>query len=162
MEEKKQGKTLEICALVFGILSIVTCCCCFGFWGVIGLILAIVALAKGRKSGLTIAGLICSIVGVLGSLLIIVYLVFSPSGKIFRDEFNRNFKAGFQEGFESAYEGPDLGNVTEDFTESSDDVKAETNVEDDGNEQIPTMNLKQMTVMSRIMTMYLKQEKATM
>lgn len=68
---KKESKALEICALVFGILGIV-CCVCYGIFGLVGLILSIVCLAKGKKSGLSITGLVCSIVGLLLSILVIV------------------------------------------------------------------------------------------
>ncbi len=69
-EEKKESKALEICSLVFGILSIV-CCCCYGIFGIVGLVLSIVALATGKKSGLSIAGLICSIVGIVFTIILL-------------------------------------------------------------------------------------------
>ncbi|MDE6759638.1 MAG: DUF4190 domain-containing protein [Lachnospiraceae bacterium] len=68
--EKKESKALEICSLVFGILSIV-CCCCYGIFGIVGLVLSIVALATGKKSGLSIAGLICSIVGIVFTIILL-------------------------------------------------------------------------------------------
>lgn len=70
VQEQKESKALEICSLVFGILSIV-CCCCYGVFGIVGLILSIVALATGKKSGFSIAGLICSIVGIVLTIIIL-------------------------------------------------------------------------------------------
>lgn len=69
-EEKKESKALEICSLVFGILSIV-CCCCYGIFGIVGLVLSIVALATGKKSGLSIAGLVCSIIGIVCTIILL-------------------------------------------------------------------------------------------
>lgn len=71
-QPKSEGKALQICALVFGILGIV-CCVCYGIFGVIGLVLSIICLASGKKSGLSIAGLICSILGVI--LTIVMFVV---------------------------------------------------------------------------------------
>lgn len=70
-EKMEQQKTsaLEICSLVFGILGLL--CCASGIFGFIGLIISIVALATKHKSGLSIAGLVCSIISVL---LFIIYI----------------------------------------------------------------------------------------
>lgn len=76
-EEKKGGKALEICSLVFGILSIVGCCC-YGIFGIVGLVLSIVALATGKKSGLSIAGLVCSIIGIVLTIAMFVIGMNSP------------------------------------------------------------------------------------
>ncbi|MCM1158689.1 MAG: DUF4190 domain-containing protein [Bacteroidales bacterium] len=75
--EEKRSRGLEICSLVFGILGIVGCIC-YGIFGVVGLILSIVALATGKKSGLSIAGLICSIVGILMTIGIYAYTFSQP------------------------------------------------------------------------------------
>lgn len=98
-EEKQQGRALEICALVFGILSIVGCMCC-GVFGIPGLILSIICFAKGKKSGLSIAGLICSILGILLSV-IIVFLV------VTNDEFKQGFADGLYESGTEVTEAPD-------------------------------------------------------
>lgn len=129
MEEKKESKALEICAMVFGILSIVTCCCCFGIWGIVGLILSIIALVKGKKSGLTIAGLICSIVGLLGSLLVVIYLV-GPAGK----EFREGAKAGAEHALERAEAGEEysFSESLESAKEYYADSKENGETEDDG------------------------------
>lgn len=77
-EEPKGGKALEICSLIFGILGIIGCCC-YGVFGIIGLVLSIVALATGRKSGLSIAGLVCSIIGVVLTILMFIIGFNSPA-----------------------------------------------------------------------------------
>lgn len=79
-EEKKQGRALEISALVFGILSIVGCMCC-GVFGIPGLILSIICLVKGKRSGLSITGLICSVLGILLSILIGILVITSDDFK---------------------------------------------------------------------------------
>ncbi len=70
-----------ILSLVFGILSIITCCC----YGVVGIILGIVGivmavLAKkdnmGQFPGMAIAGLVCSIIGILlGAIYLILIII---------------------------------------------------------------------------------------
>ena len=69
---------LSIIGLVFGILSIVTSCC-FGIGivpGIVGLVCSIFG-EKRQKSGLAIGGLICSIIGVLLSILMLGLVVLS-------------------------------------------------------------------------------------
>ena len=53
--------------MVLGIISILTACIAFGIVpGIIGLILAIIALCqKDRKHGTAIAGLVCSVIGIV-------------------------------------------------------------------------------------------------
>lgn len=75
---KSESKALEICALVFGILGIV-CCVCYGLFGVIGLVLSIICLATGKKSGFSIAGLVCSILGIILTIVMIAVGVNSES-----------------------------------------------------------------------------------
>ncbi len=65
---------LAIASLVMGILSIVLSCCCgVGIiFAIAGIIMAIVA-NKQTKSGIGTAGLICSIVGAVFSVLGLIY-----------------------------------------------------------------------------------------
>ncbi len=90
MEEEKQSRALEICSLVFGIISL--CGCCNGLFAIIGLVLSIIAIKKGRKSGLSIAGLVCSILGLIVAIVTIVFLM-SPTGK----EFMQNYMQMLQQ-----------------------------------------------------------------
>ena len=71
--EENGSKGLSVCALIFGILGIL--CCCVGFpFAIIGLILAIIALAKHKAGkGLAIAGLITSLI----TLIISAYMAIS-------------------------------------------------------------------------------------
>lgn len=74
-----------IASLVLGIASILTCCCCLLglILGIIGIILACVG-KKGRDwDGILIAGLVCSILGTVSSLgvllkMLIPYLLTLP------------------------------------------------------------------------------------
>lgn len=67
---------MAIAALVVGILSILCCCCTYlsVILGIVGIVLAILSKPKGGSfEGVAMGGLICSIVGlVLGVILIIV------------------------------------------------------------------------------------------
>lgn len=65
--EKSSGEGFAIASLVLGIISILTCCCCLlGFvFGIIGMIFAFVAKKDRTWDGMKIAGLICSIVGLV-------------------------------------------------------------------------------------------------
>lgn len=68
-QQRKEERTngLQITGLVFGIISILTVCC----YGIPGLIFGFVGLTcsivgnRGSKSGVGIAGLVCSILGLV-------------------------------------------------------------------------------------------------
>lgn len=76
-EDEGPNKTngAQIASLVLGIIAI-PACCCYGIPGVIfcliGMILAIVGNKRG-KTGVGIAGLVCSIVGIVFGLAMSVY-----------------------------------------------------------------------------------------
>lgn len=74
----KQTNALAIVALVMGILSIVINCCLTGVGiipGIAGIVCAILSKKQG-KSGMATAGLICSIIGiVLGVILLILMAI---------------------------------------------------------------------------------------
>ena len=100
----KQGRGLEIATLVFGILALFVCCC-DGILGGIGLVLGIIALVKGKRSGMTIAGVLCSALGILGA---VVMVVFSMTG--YGQELQEAFWEGFKEGAGmSINKGIDIG-----------------------------------------------------
>lgn len=75
MNETNGSKGLSIAAMIFGILGIL--CCCIGFpFAIIGLILAIIALAKKKAGkGMAIAGLIMSIITLIVSIMCVVSLI---------------------------------------------------------------------------------------
>lgn len=58
---------LGIASMILGIISILTACIAFGIVpGIIGAVLAIIALCqKDKKHGTAIAGLTCSIIGII-------------------------------------------------------------------------------------------------
>lgn len=75
----QNSNVLAIVGLVFGIVSIVASCC-MGWVGcipaIVGLICSILA-RKSNKSGMSLAGIICSVVGlVLGVIMSIAGAVF--------------------------------------------------------------------------------------
>lgn len=73
MENKANGK--QIAGLVFGILAICSSCC-YGIpgviFGIVGLILSILG-NKENKHGVGIAGLVCSIIGLICGVAMTVY-----------------------------------------------------------------------------------------
>lgn len=75
---------LGITSMVLGIISILTACIAFGIVpGIIGLILAIIALCqKDRKHGTAIAGLVCSVIGIVIFAIVVLFVnVVSDSNK---------------------------------------------------------------------------------
>ncbi|MBP0977042.1 MAG: DUF4190 domain-containing protein [Oscillospiraceae bacterium] len=73
--EENGSKGLSVAALIFGILGIL--CCCVGFpFAIIGLILAIIALAKRKAGkGLAVAGLITSLITLIISAIVGISMV---------------------------------------------------------------------------------------
>ncbi len=108
---EQKGRGLEIATLVFGILSLVLCCC-NGMFAFVGLILGIVALAKGRKTGVTIAGIVCSVIGLFFAFIMFLFSI-SDVGQEFQD--------AFMEGYESATEeyADEQSNDEKEYTENS-------------------------------------------
>lgn len=116
---QKGGKALEICALVFGILAVAGCSC-GGIFGVVGLVLSIIALATGKKSGFTTAGLICSIVGLLLSIALIGYL-FSSEGQNVIKEIQRGVNDAYEDNYREQIEDLPTVEYSDDNTSESDD-----------------------------------------
>ena len=73
--EENGSKGLSVAALIFGILGIL--CCCVGFpFAIIGLILAIIALAKHKAGkGLAVAGLITSLITLIISAIVGISMI---------------------------------------------------------------------------------------
>ena len=95
-EENKTG--LAIASMVLGILSMTICC--MGGWipGLIGLILAIVSLAKGRGGkGMAIAGLVTSILGILVGVYFLVCMIIGAGSDEFQDAFWDAFQDAYYE-----------------------------------------------------------------
>lgn len=75
-QPQNQSNPLAVVGLVMGILSIVFACC-YGIgiiFGIAGIICSALSKKKG-KSGVGTAGLICSIIGTVLSVLMIIYFV---------------------------------------------------------------------------------------
>lgn len=137
---KKESKALEICALVFGIISL--CGCCYGLFGIIGLVLSIIALATGKKSGLSIAGLICSILGIIIAVMVVLFYA-----SYFGETFLSEFRKGFESGYESGIEGNDYYDDEESDSETSaDNAAADTIVVNDATASVVVVNDKEITI----------------
>lgn len=80
IETPNPNNGYAIACLILGILSI-PLSCCYGL-GLVSAIVSIImgAISKrhngGRSSGIKIAGFICSIIGMITSILMIVYLIY--------------------------------------------------------------------------------------
>lgn len=121
--EKKESKALEICALVFGIISL--CGCCYGLFGMIGLVLSIIALATGKKSGFSITGLILSIVGIVGALAWTIFC-FSATGEEWRTTMAENFMERFGQENNGIYEDVTTEAEQDEVTTAEQDETADT------------------------------------
>ena len=91
-EDNNSGKAngLQIASLVLGIISICLICC-YGapsiILGLIGLILAIMG-NKRSKHGIGIAGLVCSIIGLCGGIISLIYYIVILSSDEFWNIYN--------------------------------------------------------------------------
>lgn len=68
----------SIASLVLGILSIVCCCVWYisGIFGILGLVFSIIVLVKKKSGkGMAIAGLICSAIGIIMAVILLVMVV---------------------------------------------------------------------------------------
>ncbi len=90
-QEESQG--FGIASMICGILALVTCC----FWclciplAVVSIVLGIIQISKGTAKGMSIAGIICSAVGLIMTVLLIVFgiVMNSSSGyQNFLHEYN--------------------------------------------------------------------------
>lgn len=84
---KGQGVGLGIASMVLGIVSIVLSC----VWyvcvpaGVVSIILAIVQMIKNEKKGMAIAGIICSVIGIILAIVMVLGAVALLSSGAFAD-----------------------------------------------------------------------------
>lgn len=76
-EEVQPGKGFAIAGMVCGIVSLLLACC---FWplaivtAIVGLVLSIIGLRKKQSKGMSIAGIITSALGILASLVMVLFL----------------------------------------------------------------------------------------
>lgn len=99
-KNEKTGKGLAITSMVFGILSVVSfCCCCFLppisiAFGVVAIVLAIIYSKKaGKLDGMALAGLILGIIGVVFAVAtIIICALNSESINIYFNDFWNNMR----------------------------------------------------------------------
>jgi len=72
---------MAIASLVLGIVGLILGCVVVGFFpAVIGLILGIVAIARNQNKGMAIAGVICSAIGIMFSILSVIGILASDTG----------------------------------------------------------------------------------
>ena len=84
----EKAHNFAIASLVLGIISIVLCCCCWGIitlgCGIAGIVLWYYAKdSEGNREGMAQAGMICSIVGIVLSVIVfLLVVVFGVLGSI--------------------------------------------------------------------------------
>lgn len=95
-QPKQQTSALAVVGLVMGIVSILFSCC-YGlgiFFGIAGIICS--ALSKKKsKSGIGTAGLICSIIGTVFSVIMIIYVVAVAAMLVNDPEFMNSFTRSY-------------------------------------------------------------------
>ena len=83
------GKGFGIASMVLGIIALLitllSCCLPFmlilsGLLGLLSIIFGIIAIAKKRGKGMGIAGLICSVVGLLLAIVILIFSILMGAG----------------------------------------------------------------------------------
>ena len=88
---KKPGFALSIPAMIAGIISVVDMNV---FFGIAGIIMSAISIAKGKKAGvkngMAIAGLVCSIIGTIIGAALVVLLILSYVGVI-QDIYSGSF-----------------------------------------------------------------------
>lgn len=81
-EEANAGTNNSVISLIMGLLSLVFCCCAIlGIIpGIVGIIFYNKAKKNGEQSGLAVAGLVCSIIGIVfGGITLIYYLLYGAA-----------------------------------------------------------------------------------
>lgn len=74
-QDKANG--MQVASLVLGILSILFSCC-YGVPGIIMSVIGIVCAVKGnkeKKNGVGTGGLVCSIIGLILSVIMLIYVI---------------------------------------------------------------------------------------
>jgi len=86
--EQRSARSMAIAGMVLGILALVFC---WFFWlslplGIVGMILSIVAIKRyefvqpiGGEKGMAVAGLVCSIIGLLVGIILIIVVIAAVS-----------------------------------------------------------------------------------
>lgn len=111
--QKSTGNSngIALAAMILGIISVVMMitCCCTPFAIIVG-IAAIVCFAvspknmDGKKEKRATAGLVCGIIGMVGSVILILVFVFQV---LLSEDFQRTFDKEFQSNYEQYMENED-------------------------------------------------------
>lgn len=89
--QNKPGNGLGIASMVLGIVALLTtliaCCLPFGYLlaavlGLLSIIFGIIAIVKKRGKGMGVAGIICSVVGLLFAIVYFIFVFLIGAGMI--------------------------------------------------------------------------------
>ena len=98
---QQQGRGMGIASMVLGIIALVitliSCCVPFGYLlasvlGLLSIIFGIIAIAKKSGKGMGIAGIICSVVGLLLAIIMIVFSLLLGAGIIAAPAFVTDYE----------------------------------------------------------------------
>ena len=108
------GKGMGIVSMVLGIIALlitlISCCLPFmlllsGVLGLLSIVFGIIAIAKKRGKGMGIAGIICSVVGLLAAILIIVFTIMIGAGLVAAPAFMMDVMEEYDlEGYDYNYD----------------------------------------------------------
>ena len=94
--QQNQSYGFGVASLVCGILALISCCiwCTCVPLGVLSIVFGVLQLQKGTAKGMAIAGIICSVVGILLLIVLTIYGNFLQSSGVY-DEIMREFMYEF-------------------------------------------------------------------
>lgn len=122
----KSAQALATISMVMGIVSIFSICCCMPFvFSVVGIVLAI--LSKGASEHLSSqakTGLVCSIIGMVVSVVLLVGIIGAETYMLTNsEEFFKEFRESYEQQYEEIY-GEE---VPEEIEELFDRIENQTN-----------------------------------
>ena len=110
------GKGFGIASMVLGIIALLitllSCCLPFllilsGLLGLLSIVFGIIAIAKKRGKGMGIAGLICSVVGLLLAIAILIFSILMGAGLMAMPAFMEEYEDYYYDDYYYDYDYDD-------------------------------------------------------
>lgn len=110
------GKGFGIASMVLGIIALLvtllSCCLPFllilsGLLGLLSIVFGIIAIAKKRGKGMGIAGLICSVVGLLLAIVILIFSILMGAGLMAMPAFMEEYEDYYYDDYYYDYDYDD-------------------------------------------------------